>query len=131
MAGVQDPMKYYKHSNTGKVFAFNDDGSQDHLISDYMIPMNEEEIGSHIARSKADAIESVSRLQALAALYQANLLESVELIVSESDKLTQLAWENAQEFRRDSPILKSLASSLDLTDGELDSLFKTASQIVA
>jgi len=75
--------------------------------------------------------QAVSRFQALAALYQSGLLESVELAVSESDTLTQLAWKNAQEFRRDSPILQSIAQALDLTSDDLDALFKTASQIIA
>ena len=59
------------------------------------------------------------------------MLESAELAVSNSDQLTKLAWADAQEFRRDSPILQSIAQALDLTSDDLDDLFKTASQIIA
>lgn len=72
----------------------------------------------------------VSRFQARAALYKANMLESAELAVSNSDPLTKLAWADAQEFRRDSPILQSIAQALGLTSDDLDALFVSASEIV-
>lgn len=38
-------MKYYKQNN--EVFAYEDDGSQDHLIGD-KVPMTNEEVDAHI-----------------------------------------------------------------------------------
>ena len=40
-------MKYYRHTN-GKVFAFENDGSQDHLITVEMTLMTEQEVEDHI-----------------------------------------------------------------------------------
>ena len=73
----------------------------------------------------------VSRFQARASLYQANMLESAELAVSNADPLTQMAWADAQEFRRDSPSVGVIAAALNLTDAEIDDLFIAASDIVA
>lgn len=73
----------------------------------------------------------VSRFQALAALHIAGLLTSVEAAVAQADTLTQLAWANAQEFRRDSAMLLTLAATLGLTDEQLDNLFIAAAQIEA
>lgn len=49
-------MKHYKDKH-GKVFAFEDDGSQDHLINESMVKMTDAEYASHIKpreRSYAD-----------------------------------------------------------------------------
>lgn len=77
----------------------------------------------------------ISRLQAKAILYQNGLLESVEALVADSDFLVQLAWKEAQEFRRSSPLIQAMKEDLQwpdgmpVTDEELDDLFKEASQI--
>lgn len=114
-------MKHYK-DEAGKVYAYEDGVSPKKGLVEFEFQK---------ADDAGRVPQVVSRFQALAALYQSGLLESVELAVSESDTLTQLAWKNAQEFRRDSPILKALAESLNLTGDDLDALFKTASQIIA
>jgi len=70
----------------------------------------------------------VSRLQAKAALLMAGKLAEVEAVVAASDALTQLAWAEAAEFRRDSPTIAALASGV-LTEAELDDLFAAAALI--
>ena len=76
---------------------------------------------------------SVSRFQARAALHNAGLLDTVNLIMQnpETPVLTVLAWEDAQEFLRYSPTVLTLAAALSLTDAELDQLFIAAGQIQA
>lgn len=44
-------MKYYKHID-GRVFAFESDGSQDHLITEDMVEMSQSEIDDHIGKNK-------------------------------------------------------------------------------
>lgn len=78
----------------------------------------------------------VSRLQARAALLQAGLLDKVEKAVngsfltgSAADALTRLAWNEATEFRRNSPTIAVLAGLLGLGPEALDELFTAAQRI--
>ena len=75
----------------------------------------------------------VSRFQARAALHLAGLLETVEAMMAapETPALAKLAWADAQEFKRTSPTVLSLAASLGLTEAQLDELFTTAAGIDA
>lgn len=75
----------------------------------------------------------VSRFQARAALLQSGLLEQVESIMTdpETPAITRLAWSDAQEFRRRSPTILALAPLLNLSDTQLDDLFRLAAGIEA
>ena len=77
----------------------------------------------------------VSRFQAKAALLQMGLLDQVESLMVGMDPMTRLAWAEAVEFRRSSPLLNSLAPYLTWPDGtaltepDLDDLFNLAQTI--
>ena len=77
----------------------------------------------------------VSRFQAKAALLQMGLLDQVENLMAGMDPMTRLAWTEAVEFRRSSPLLNSLAPYLTWPDGtpltepDLDDLFNLAQTI--
>lgn len=75
----------------------------------------------------------VSAFQARAALLQASLLDDVEAYMTSptTDPFVKLAWDKAQEFRRDSPTVNSLATLLGLTNSQLDDLFRFAKTITA
>lgn len=73
----------------------------------------------------------VSRFQARAALHGAGLLASAESAISQGSDLAQMAWADAQEFRRNSPTVAAIAGALSLTDEQLDDLFKQAATIEA
>lgn len=75
----------------------------------------------------------VSAFQALAALDQAGHLDQIETMMADSatPKKTKLAFEKAQEFRRESPTVLAIAEQLGLTDEDLDNLFEAAAQIEA
>lgn len=75
----------------------------------------------------------VSAFQAVAALDAAGLLASVEAMMANpaTPKRTRLAWERAQEFRRNSPTVRAMGQALGLDDASLDALFAAASQIEA
>lgn len=79
------------------------------------------------------ASASVSRFQARAALLNAGLLDSVQTKMSDpaTPALARLAWTDAQEFRRMSPTVLTMGQALDLTDVQLDDLFKQAATITA
>lgn len=74
---------------------------------------------------------SVSRFEARAALHYAGLLESVEAYMAQPgvDVITRLAWADATDFERDSPMLASIAALLNLTEQQVDDLFRAAAQI--
>lgn len=72
-----------------------------------------------------------SRFQAKAALLVADLMPQVEAAIADADDMTQLAWAEAVEFKRNSPTIVTLAAVLGLTDGQVDDLFRAAMQIEA
>lgn len=81
-----------------------------------------------------DATESfiplvVSPFQAKAALLQAGVLDDVETLLANADQLTQMAWNEALEFRRYSPAVLNIATALNWTDEFLDNLFINAFEI--
>ena len=78
-----------------------------------------------------DVPYSVTRFQARAALAASGLLPSVEAAIASADQFTQIAWADAQEFRRESPTMNALAGVLGLSSAQLDDLFRQAATIEA
>lgn len=72
---------------------------------------------------------SVTPLQTKIALNRAGLLDQVESHIASADRETQLAWESASEFRRDSPLLLTMAAAVGISDAQLDELFLAAKEI--
>ena len=75
--------------------------------------------------------QTVSPLQMCAALVHFGMYEQVKAAVAQSDPFTQLAWEKAVMFKRNSPTLLSFAQQLGITENEIDSIFDYARSIVA
>ena len=74
----------------------------------------------------------VSRFQAKAALYSAGLLDEVEAaLAADGNFIHQLAWNEAIEFRRDSPTISLIARELELDEQSIDDLFRLALSIQA
>lgn len=67
------------------------------------------------------------------ALFNANLMTQVEAIIADAatPQETKIAWEYAIEWRRMSPMIVTLGATLNLTDSQIDDLFKDAQSIVA
>ena len=77
------------------------------------------------------AAVTITPLQAKTALHRAGLLPTVEAVIAGADTETQIAWANATEFSRSSPLLNGMAGVVGITPEQLDSLFTAASQIAA
>lgn len=75
------------------------------------------------------AIVALSMRQARLALLQAGLLSTVDAAISAMDEAARIEWEYATEVRRDNPLMVSMASSLGLTDEQVDALFSSAAQL--
>lgn len=71
----------------------------------------------------------ITRLQGMLMLDQLGLLEQCEQIIAASDRTTQMAWDNASKFVRQSPTMVAVGHALGLTDEQLDELFVQAAQI--
>lgn len=74
--------------------------------------------------------EVISRFQARAALFQMGLLDDAEALVVSQGDLAAMAWQDMFEFRRDSPLVNSVAPQLGLDEGALDNLFRLAATII-
>ena len=90
-----------------------------------------EEIAARVDQWRQSAV--VTPFQGKAALFQAGLLDDVESLIADAstDTITKLAWANAIEWKRMSPMIVSLATALSLTDEQVDTLFKEASSVEA
>jgi len=73
----------------------------------------------------------VSRFQAKAALMAAGHLPAVETVIAAADAITKLAWVEAMEMRRTSPMIAGLVGAVGLSDTDLDDLFRAAALIEA
>ncbi len=75
--------------------------------------------------------ESVSRFQARAILHLDGTLATVEALVAQADAITQIAWQDAQEFKRNSPSINNIAAALGWSAEYVDDMFIRASKIEA
>lgn len=77
---------------------------------------------------------SVSTRQARMALLRAGLLANVVTIIAsmegEAGDEARIEWEYATELRRDHFLIKALGAALNLSEDQIDDLFRTAAAIV-
>ena len=88
-----------------------------------------EEIAAELAQWRAQT--ACTPFQGRMALVDANLLTQVETAINSADQKTKTAWEYALEWKRTSPLITTLAAALNLSDVEVDELFKAAQKITA
>jgi hypothetical protein len=73
--------------------------------------------------------ESVTPLQARRALRKAGLLSTVNDFIATQPDEVQEAWEYCISVYRNDPLITSLQAELNLTDEQLDDLFRSAAEI--
>jgi hypothetical protein len=75
--------------------------------------------------------QPISRLQALAAMYNGGLLDAAEayFALPDTPRIQKLAWANAQDFYRQSPLVIAVGAILGLSDAQIDTLFTAGSTI--
>lgn len=73
---------------------------------------------------------SCTPFQGRMALINASLMEQVQSAIDAADETTKTAWEYALEWKRNSPMISSLAATLGMTDEQIDGLFRAAMLIV-
>lgn len=124
-------MKHYLKD--GILWAFEADGSQDHLITGDMVPLSDEELEALRAPPPPEPPSVVSMRQARLALLDAGLLASVDAAVAampgvEGDA-ARIEWEYATTVDRHSPLVFGLTIALGLTEGQLTALFTQAATL--
>lgn len=72
---------------------------------------------------------SITKLQAMLALNNANLLTQVQAAVNAAGGTALLKWENATMFFRNDPLTNQLGQAAGLTPAQLDQLFIAGAQI--
>lgn len=70
--------------------------------------------------------QSVTPRQARLALLAAGLLDDVNAAVAAAGPQAQIDWDYALEIRRDNALIASMAAGLNLTDEQIDDLFRAA-----
>lgn len=121
---ISSPMPYTATANDPEAH-----GQQlwDDLNAEKYGPIAAEDAAKILAAKRAAM--SVSSAQAQIALHNAGKLDEVETAISSASKAAQIAWAKAQFFERNSPTLAEIATTIGMSDTELDSLFEAAAQI--
>lgn len=89
-----------------------------------------EEIAAREARlASMRKIVPVTPRQVRLLLLSQGLLSQVTAMIEQQDEATRIAWEYASEFRRDDPLLLTLAQNLNLSDQQLDEFFLAAAEL--
>jgi len=127
-------MLYFKNA-AGDVFAYDTEAEREQFGAVDLVAMTPAEIDAHLNPPPAPAPipQAVTRFQARAALHLAGLLEQVNTLMADpaTPMLARLAWQDALEFRRQSPTVLAMAAALNLSDEAVDNLFTTAAGIEA
>lgn len=63
------------------------------------------------------------------ALLAVGLLDDIEAAVAGADRVVQLGWMRAQEFKRLDPLVVGLGQAIGKTETELDSIFELAASL--
>lgn len=127
-------MKYLKSPDTGEVFAFEEDGSQDEFIPTGLVEMTADEVHAHLnPRLEVIVPASVSMMQARLAMLDAGVLDDVERAIESMEGLegraARIQWEYAQFIDRDWPLVEALGGLLGWDSDAVDRLFISAGAI--
>ncbi|WNO48533.1 putative head-tail joining [Achromobacter phage ewik_TL4] len=139
-------MQYFQDSNGGRFWALDDDvivretpagleffdpaGGQHETIPKTLVRVDS------LPEPKPAVPQVVSRFQGREAMWQTeykdrSLFEASEAIIRDSNTpaMYRRAWDELQEFKRDSEMLIAITNMLELTDEDLDKLFILAASI--
>jgi hypothetical protein len=118
-------MAYVQRDGGGNitgVFANPQPGHATEFVAD-----NDASITAFLA--KASVPQVVSAMQAKVALLNAGLLSSVQTWINAQDATTQLVWNSATTFSRQSTLIAQAATALGLSSAQIDTLFVAAAAI--
>lgn len=133
-------MKYYKLDDV--VYAFEENGSQDYLITKQMQKMTNDEIDRHINPEKylsatevyknyIKSLRPLTRRQFKLVLLDNDLLDQVETAIDSIQDLKdktkmQIEYMEATEFKRDSESLLNMCKLLNLSEEQINTMWEHA-----
>ena len=100
-------------------------GNSDYAAIEALVAAGELTIAPY-APPPAPPVTQVTMRQARLALLAADLLDDVEVMMSEADRAVRIEWEYATVVDRNSPLVVAIGGSLGLTDAQIDALFADA-----
>ena len=124
-------MKYYKLNEV--IYAYETDGSQDHLITNDHIEMTTEEIDQHInpekylsgeekAQLNRECMPTLTPIEFDIKLNNAGLYDAVQDLIKDSFEL-RIVYTRATFFSRTDPFIEQAQLALGLTDEQVDELW--------
>lgn len=127
-------MKYFKKYD--EVFAFEIDGSQDHLITSDFVEMTAEEIDLHLhtenymtdAEKRAAYLASMPELtkrQFNLYLYDAGLKDEVDALLSANPR-AKVEFDSTDKVVLTSPTVEAMVALLGWTDEQVDQMWQQA-----
>src|SRR5690625_3118639 len=128
-------MKYYKHNETGEVYAYESEQERQEWGAPELVEMTPAEVDAHLNPPVQPYVpEQVTRAQGKAVLIQAGLwqdvLDYVDGIADPTAKaLAEGALNDTTLWRSASPFRNAAAQALNLTSEQLDALFQQAAEI--
>ena len=100
-------------------------GNSDYAAIEVLVAAGELTIAPYVP-PPAPPVTQVTMRQARLALLAADLLDDVEVMMSEADRAVRIEWEYATVVDRNSPLVAAIGSALGLTDAQIDALFADA-----
>lgn len=115
----------------GRIYEFEPDGSQDHLITDGMIRLTEDEVFLHLNPVLTQAEKRLQMPFLKPAdfeikLYQAGKYELVKDYIDTHASLpVQIAYNKATYYNRTDPFILVIMNDLNITDDEMDAIWES------
>ena len=127
-------MIYFKKNN--QVWAFDNDGSQDYLITDEFIQMTPEEIDRHLHPQNymTDAEKRVTYLASMPPLtkcqfnlylYDSGLKDEVDALLAANPR-AKVEFDSTDKVVRTSPTVEAMMALLGWTDEQVDQMWQQA-----
>ena len=127
-------MKYFKLNNV--VYAFEEDGSQDDLITKDMTKMSDDDVDRHInpekylsdiekAQLNRERMQKLTPIEFDIKLVDAGLYDQVQDLIQSDIKL-RIAYTRATFFSRVDPLIIQTSEALNLTDEQVDMIWEQA-----
>lgn len=85
--------------------------------------------GETFTRPVVRELVTITKVQAIAAMAQADMLDDFEQHMQNADALTKKLWEASYQLSSDSPLLLNVWAALGKTEKELYDMFLTAVEI--
>lgn len=128
-------MKHFKTTD-GSIWAFENDGSQDHLILPGMVELSLSELADLRAAATASGVPdatSVTMRQARLALLEIGKLrdaeDAIDALPEPARTKAKIEWDYAATVEKNSPLIQSLTPALGIDADTLTYLFNLASTL--